>query len=252
MNENGMNNYMINNSNNRGIKKVSPVTAIAIGMVLLIVVILTVSIVMINKRNYEEALKTVSMEYPSSIPEDYRLLIGTQLKNLLVGNYGVSQDTMIEAVVREDSYKEEIGEDLTNATFLVDIDEIKQTFVITATWSDTIVVPDGVLISCPTKAESKYPDSFCIGMYDNTDEVENKIKYPIYGDLPIVIDRFDFASRQALHCEVRGSFDEENKLVLKIVDFSGGMKEEALAKIRELGYNPDDYVIVYVDESGGF
>ena len=245
-----INGIEMGDSSNRWLKNVSPVKLIVVGVTVMIVVVLAISVFMINKRNHEEALKVVTMEYPSSLPSECRLNIGMQLKNLLVAKFGISEDTMIMADVRDGSYKETVSQGITTATFLVDIDDVKQTYIVTVSWSDgSVELSDAILISCPSESESKYPDSYCKGMYDNTDDVENRVKYSLYSELPVTIDRFDFASREAIYCEIRGDFDENNQLVLKIIDYSGGLKDEAIEKIREMGYNPDDYEIIYFDKS---
>ena len=65
--------------------------------------------------------------------------------------------------------------------------------------------------------------------------------------LPIYYDAFtdDFAYYIKYNISQENRDDCSRVLCLKIEDNTGNNKENAIAKIRELGYNPDDYEINY-------
>ena len=212
-----------------------------------VAIFLFLTIIVIVLAKYKTDSETVSANYPNSIPATTRNDIARQLRNLIGEKFGVSNSGAVDGVVREDSIKETNGE-LKNIEFLIDIDLVKQTYLVNATWSDTETVSDGIIISCPPKSAMKYSDAICQSMYDNSEYLQNIHKYPLYNELPIIIDSFDFASRTDIKYEIRGYF-ENQKLILTVIDYSGGNYDKAIQKIRELGYNPSDYEIKYNDQS---
>lgn len=81
--------------------------------------------------------------------------------------------------------------------------------------------------------------------------VELKDKYPIMADIPIVFERYLSNYTEYVSYRVDGGkYDGcEQEFCLKITDISGGNYEKALDVIREKGYNPSDYEIIYEDVS---
>ncbi|MBR0431299.1 hypothetical protein IJJ05_03355 [Candidatus Saccharibacteria bacterium] len=226
---------------------------IVLGILGFLGVIIVISVIVILYQNHLRKLEIVEVKnYPTALPENMRDNLEIQLRRLLENNFGAPSDVLIEANAREGTYSEDQSDDTTTATFLVDIDEYKQTYEVMMSWSDKMIVPDAVLISCPSKRLMKYSEAKCIAMYNNSQDLENMEKNPIYEKLPIVVDYFDYYSRKAIRYEVRGYFGENNELILTVVDYSGGNLENAKKKVRELGYDPDNYKIKYVDQSGNF
>ena len=216
-------------------------------------IIVIISIILSSLMDHFQSMKYVAMEeYPESIPSELREGLGIQLKNILVLNNEAKEDDIISGAIRKGTYLEKSEEEITTADFIVDIDSFKQSFIVALSWSDTKEIADAILIRCPTRAQSKYPDSFCKSMYDTTTDAENIEKYPLFKELPIEVDDFDFGARRAIHYEIRGVFNEKNELVLTVVDYSGGQFESAIKKLSSLGYDPEEYEIKYFDDSGGY
>ena len=229
------------------LKKLAIISLFVAGLIVI------VSIIMSSLMKHFQSMKYVEIEeYPESMPVELREGLGAQIKQVLELNEGAKEDEIIKAVIRKGTYFEKTEDEITSANFLVDIDAYKQTYVVEMAWSDTKEVADGIIIRCPTRAQSKFPDSFCKSMYDTTKDVENIENNPLYKELPIEVDDFDFGARRAIHYEIRGQFNDEGKLVLTVVDYGGGQLEAAKNKIKKLGYNPDDFEIKYFDDSGGY
>ena len=72
-------------------------------------------------------------------------------------------------------------------------------------------------------------------------------------DLPIKIDYFAGGYGKQTRYDIEGDLNTyengENTFKIIITDYSGGNYEAALTRIRDLGYNPDDYTIEYTDLS---
>ena len=224
---------------------------ILIGGIASVLVIIAISAVMLFYQNKLHQYEIVGVDnYPGAFPGDMKDELETQLRNVLALGFEVPETEIISGNIRDDNYTINESDDITTATFILDLDKYEQTYEVIMSWSDTEEVINGVLISCPEKELMKYPDAKCVAMYNNSQDVENIASNPIYDDLPIIVDEFDFASRASIHYEIRGYFNDDNELVIVINDYSGGNRENGLKKIRELGYNPDDYVIKYVSHWG--
>ena len=70
--------------------------------------------------------------------------------------------------------------------------------------------------------------------------------YPISTILPIIYADYD---KEWNYTEYRidgGDFDECSKdFCVKITDVTGGNEDAAMQKIRDSGFNPDDYEVIY-------
>lgn len=80
----------------------------------------------------------------------------------------------------------------------------------------------------------------------NTDSAAYKDKYPIIEALPIVYVNYD-ENWDLTEFRVDGGMFEgcEQIFCLKISDTTGGNRERALQEIKEKGFEPDDYEIIY-------
>lgn len=76
-------------------------------------------------------------------------------------------------------------------------------------------------------------------------------KYPIHQDIPIVVEWY--SDDYTVHVSYRIDLGEykncQSEYCLKITDLSGGNRDRAIQEIRNRGYNPDDYEILYEDSS---
>ena len=220
---------------------------------LAVVILILVGILIAVYQDYLHQMEIVNVaNYPSSLPSDMRDNLEVQLRRLLSLHFNAPDDAIIAGTVRDGTYRENTVGGLVTATFILDIDAYKQTYSVIMNWSDTIEVPDGVLISCPETRLMKYPDATCAAMYNDSQDVQNIANNPLYNVLPIVVDEFDYGKRQAIHYEIRGYFNEENQLVLVINDYSGGNYENALNRVRAAGYEPSNYPVEYYNRAGNY
>ena len=122
---------------------------------------------------------------------------------------------------------------------IIDVDDYKQTYKVVMDWSKKVEVSDGIIIRCATTKESKYPESHCESMYDNTEMANTFDEVRGLKDFPIVVDAFDFESRRAIHFEIRGAVLEDGSLLFSIVDYTGGLRETAMDVLQQKGYEFD-------------
>ncbi len=234
--------------NNDEQKKRNKITLIC--GVSIFVAIIVVSVIGIIYNNFLQRTKIVEVtNYGEYLPDDKEQELGLQLRNLMQLTLDIDDKAIVTGDIRDGTYEEDYSDGVYSATFLIDIDSYKQTYEVIMDWSDEVEILNGTLISCPDADKMKYPNVNCVGMYNDTQSVEEVANNPFYNELPIVVEWFDFASRINNRYEIRGYFDN-GKLVVVIVDYSGGNYENALAKIREMGYIPENYAIDYIDKSG--
>ena len=112
-----------------------------------------------------------------------------------------------------------------------------------------------VLITCPAAEFVIYPNFACTdALTEESEQIENlNAQYPIMKDLPIKIDYFEGGHGNEIRYDIEGDLDAyvdgESTFKIIITDYTGGNYEAALTRIRDLGYNPDDYTIEYTDLS---
>ncbi|MBQ6414491.1 hypothetical protein IJI28_02630 [Candidatus Saccharibacteria bacterium] len=163
---------MINNTNTKNTKKT---WLIVVGISL--IVITTIVIVILASRNtqtrYEHMIKVEGYnELDVSIPLSVREDFGAQLYYLLEQYHELSMDSSEEvAVIRGESLTKDLGGEIKMVSFIVDIDNLQQTYRIVLNWSDTEEVLDNVSIECVSKSESNYPDTECHGMTTSSESI---------------------------------------------------------------------------------
>ena len=120
--------------------------------------------------NSDDYLKNVKQ----ADKDNLLMVIGNQVKN--VSDIDLSQN-LVEGVIREGSYMEEVQGDLVTSSFLIDIDAVQQTYVVEFPWSKKMDVSDGITVECPRNDQSKYPDSYCTGIYTTSATIEIYLPY---------------------------------------------------------------------------
>ena len=81
--------------------------------------------------------------------------------------------------------------------------------------------------------------------------VDLRARYPVMESLPIIFEHYYNNYTEYISYRIDGGQYKECKqsFCLKITDFSGGNYNRALDYMREKGYNPSDYEIIYEDSS---
>lgn len=162
------------------------------------------------------------------------------------------------AIIRDhspspDDYNSETN--VHSGNFIVDIEAIHQSFKINYKWSNNpdnlYIINDSVTISCLLGQQSAYNSTYCrdeTGQNDPLGKLLNK--NPIITSLPIEIDQINDTATKYTHYKISYRVNDDNSaIVLIITDYTGGNRSAALQKVREYGYDPENYKIEYTDES---
>lgn len=104
----------------------------------------------------------------------------------------VDRSVLDDVTIREGSYEEIEEESSRMASFIVDIDSIKQTYKVSISWvtDSKSGLYDDVAIDCPPQSQMKYPETICRGMYNNTYSLDLYLPYQI--DSPYK-DEYEYA-----------------------------------------------------------
>ena len=154
---------------------------IIIGVIAIIIVAVFVCILYITTRTKGASDFVRITNYSdnnSSIPSDIRSNISEQIFYLLVNNQLASEDmNPVEATIRAESYNETTEGNNTEAVFLVDIEELKQTFDVKVYWSNDGEIPNNIAIECPKKQFVIYEGEKCLGMSTTHKTLEQYLPY---------------------------------------------------------------------------
>lgn len=201
-------------------------------------------------------------EFYSSTPKEQQEVIFYQLYNSVSQNVTDTANIPTSgALVRADTVISDYNAetDVNYGSFIVDIAALEQSYRIQFEWSKDLTNPNlsgyATLITCPDAEYVIYPNFQCTDSLIQAQQQADALnaEYPIMKDLPIKIDYFKDGVGQHINYNIEGDLstfaDGSSSFKIIITDYTGGKYEEALERIRSLGYNPDDYVIEYLDYS---
>ena len=149
---------------------------VSISSLIFISLIIIISIILINnsKSNINIDTTGTKISVPASeMKRVYNKLSGTIKNNL------DDFDENKEYKGTIDQYEEKLGEKKNTATFLVNFDEIKQSYRVNVMWPNAQNMSD-ISITCPIQ-DSKYPDTPCKTEANSTSDISSYLPY--YGTL---------------------------------------------------------------------
>jgi|GEM_PF-5725701 len=114
------------------------------------------------------------------IPEVRKNAFKSELQSLLKNTYNVETTNF---TVREGTFNVETINSVNTAYFIIDLDELKLSYAVHIPWSDTSdVYSDEIYIECPKKSQMKYPETKCIGRYNEDTSFSLYLPYIAYDD----------------------------------------------------------------------
>lgn len=239
-------------------KQTKPINIIVLGVIATLIILIILICVTIFRSFHDNPYGSQIVisnidEYYKDFDVNEKDLIYHYLYNIVSLN--VSEGASIPnngAVIRNGSANKEHNavEGIETGSFIVDIESLKQSYGVQFTWvvEETSNYDNGypVIVRCLSQEEQIYDFDNCVNMFEDDSE-----KYPITKDLPIVEQYY--TSDYSVFVDYIMMYEiVDNKLTIIIRDNSGDSYEYALAKIRELGYNPDEYNIKYENKSSSF
>ncbi len=116
---------------------------------------------------------------PVEMQENFRQTLWQVVSNNVAN---ADKSVVDDVVVREGSYEKTEDEGMRAVNFIIDIDSIKQTYVVSIGWSDDVSKygPNNVSIECPPASQMKYPETECKGMYNDTYSLSLYLPHAVY------------------------------------------------------------------------
>ena len=197
-----------------------------IGGVLLLIVIVIVAAINISK-NMGPNVK-INFEGDVNIPSDELMKIREKLAGVIKDNTkDFDSNIVYEGNARD--YQESISDDNSVAVFIVDFDEIKESYIVEAYWPDLDDDVPNVVVACPLLS-SKYPETPCVTEINSSLDITSYLPY----------EGVDSNNKEY---KVEGNYSG-GKLYLEIT--SDDNPEEALTAVKDwiksINLNPDDYL----------
>lgn len=157
--------------------KTQKIAALVVGQALIIVIL--VLVIQSFTKEKEHVVIEDSGIAGSNMPEEAESFVADNIweviKNNVIDN---TQSRVDDVVIREGTYEEEILDDGTvQATFIVDIDSLKQSYTVSTGWSKDGKTVYEVIVNCPPISKMKYPETVCEGMYNNTYSLDTYLPY---------------------------------------------------------------------------
>ncbi len=214
------------------------------GLIIIGILTFVLTTVLFNSFKRISVLKINNIDVLTEIPQEGKEKIEDGITFFLKKNFSGQQIRKITnhngIVIREESVASEKSDSqYENYTFLVDIESIERTYKVHFAWPDTEeITGENPYISCASKKETKYESTKC-------DEAAVDIP-DLFFDLPFVYASYDENYNYTEYIVKSDASSECNdSYCIRIIDVNGTNRENALNLIREHGYDPDDYEIIY-------
>ena len=224
-----------------------------IGFVAVILGIMALSVALImmsvNRNGAMARIRNLD-EYMVSATSEEKNILQRRLYEFLKDSFDV-KISELDIYIRDNTFVETQANEAYLTDFIIDIDELKISYAVSYVFPISAATAVNPVFDCPALSEMKYPETKCVGMYNSSDSVKVEAENPIAAVLPISVDEYDTKYRQSVKYDIFGYYDEETKqFSVRIIDYGGYSYERALKKIREKGFNPEDYTIEYISYGG--
>ena len=145
----------------------------------------------------------------------------------------------IVALIRPSSFSRVVKDEVTNYSFLVDIDEYQATYQVSFALIGNKGFYESPMVDCPAPDLMKYPETYCKSEKTSTLSVTVGQSLPYYfnlsnGELVTVTAGRDEAGEEVLNARVSACGNET---------IVAEARDGARSWIKSLGYKPSNYVI---------
>ena len=207
---------------------------VALGFLATIAIIVISVFLIINAEPKVEIEFSEKTNIPSGELRNVRMSLVGAIRN---NTESFDNNTVYKGIARD--YKETKDGDLTTAEFVVDFDDISQSYVVSVTWPNPDDGAPNIYISCPL-LDSKYPETPCTTESNSNSEIVNFLPH---------IGEFNSNEEYKIVAKYRGA---EMYLEVQLDTLNDAKKDEALKAAKKwlfsIGFNPDNYTF---EVSGG-
>lgn len=178
---------------------------LVLGQVLVIIILVLIVQTFTSGREYVKIENTAD----NNVPENVKEYVADNIWEIIKSKVGnVERNDIDDVVIREGTYEETEAEDgSVRASFIVDIDSLKQSYRIDAGWSKDKSVVYEVTVNCPPIDQMKYPETVCYGAYNNTYSLSLYLPYAVYPE------GYDAENDEVMAPEIYITGDEDTKVI---------------------------------------
>lgn len=224
-------------------------------IVIIVLVSILVNLLKPNPYGPEIIINNFDMFF-DEVPGDRKDLVQASLYNVVSRNITDNILSIPEsgAMIRDGSVESHYSENegVWVGSFIVDIEEIRQSYDGFFEWGGNGESFGGgyvALFTCLRTDQLIYGDFDCKDMF--SDDISTK--FPITTKLPLTVSEYSNNYTKYVNYYIGYTIsDDHDEIVIDIKDYIGNGREDALQKIRDLGYDPDDYEIDYKNVSSEY
>ena len=178
-------------------------------------------------------------EISAEIPDNAERFIKDNIWQLIKDKVADVDKNNIDVVIREGTYNEIYTDDGVQATFIVDIDSLKQSYRVSTGWSEDGSTVYEVIVNCPRADEMKYPETICYGAYNDSYSLDLYLPYSIYPE--------EGDEEEVVAPDVYINGDEDRKIIDVMVSKCDvdSFKKKATDYLKTLPIDLNDYTINY-------
>ena len=229
---------------------------IGFGVLCIIIILAAILANVLRKNPYgNEIVIDNFSDYVDGAPRERKDAMFAGLYGIVVSNSNEDATILSSgALIRDGSVEKGYSQEdkIYYARFIVDVPFVKQSYSGYVAWgngSDADMDGYTTLYTCLPKSKLIYGDFDCKDMFSDT----TTVLYPITSQLPLTVEYYENNYSVYVKYVIKYEINDEDKsLTLNILDYTGGNRDKALAKIRELGYSPEDFTIQYKDVSSEY
>lgn len=188
---------------NAGIKSL-----VIIASLVFIVAIAAFIISLIPEEQFDSRVTVENFGEVANLPKGYKKYIQDNIGNILKENSIVDASETANAVVREGSYSESEKNGARTAEFIVDIENLRQSFAVTVVWAastsaDQEKIEDpNVTIECPYYLDVIYTDTKCLAQAPEQQIKRYLPHYDYAGEVKYAVDLKKYADQMYLQVEI--------------------------------------------------
>ena len=203
--------------------------AIIFGSLVAFIILITIVVIKVNDPKVQ-----VSFPEKTNIPDSELTKVRRNLYGVIKENStDFNSHKIFEGTARE--YQEQQKDKSTSATFIVDFDDIKQSYFVSVFWPDPDNGAPNIIISCPL-SNSKYPETPCKTESNSSIEIADFLPYD---------GKLDSGENYTITYKYSGSDPyievQINSCGNKTL-VSSALKS-AKEWLKSVNFNPDDYKI---------
>ena len=209
------------------------------GQIIVVVLIVLTVLAFTSGRDYVKIEDTAGNDVPENAKEYIADNIWAVIKDNVVD---VTRNDIDDVVIREGTYEEtEMEDGSVQASFIVDIDSLKQSYTINTGWSKDRNTVYEVIVDCPTIDKMKYPETVCYGTYNNTYSLNLYLPYAMYPE------DYDAENDEVMAPEVYIDGDESERTIDVMVSVCDAEKyiKKAMEYLDTIPIDLNSYTVKY-------